>query len=444
MKLIDLLTSPWAITRQSLEEICGIYSTHLRGEKIDIKAVEARLGRPLANEPTAYQVINGVAVLPVEGVMAPKANLMMQVSGGASTQMLARELQAAVADPSVRAIILQMDTPGGSVIGTPEFAAAIASAKAAKPTVAYTDGQMASAGYWTGSAADGVYISGSTTIVGSIGVVMAHRDMSQANQAAGLKVTEITAGKYKRIASVNAPLSKEGEATLQAQVDYIYGLFVDAVAANRGTSADAVIERMADGRTFIGTQAIDAGLVDAVSSLDALISDLSQGTHPAMKGRRANFSAGAAHTSINPTCEGTVMPQADTTITRESLERDHAGLFAQLRSEFQAEGASNERSRILAVREQALPGHGVLLDRLAMDGKTTGPEAAAAVLAAERSARAAAAQAHADDAPQAVPTSHAPDDKAEVSQDDKVAKAKAYAAEHKVDFVAALKALNFA
>jgi capsid assembly protease len=439
MKLIDLLTSPWAITRQSLEEICGIYSTHLRGEKIDIKAVEARLGRPLANEPAAYQVINGVAVLPVEGVMAPKANLMMQVSGGASTQMLARELQAAVADPSVRAIILQMDTPGGSVIGTPEFAAAIASAKAAKPTVAYTDGQMASAGYWTGSAADGVYISGSTTIVGSIGVVMAHRDMSQANQAAGLKVTEITAGKYKRIASSNAPLTKEGEATLQAQVDYIYGLFVDAVAANRGTSAEAVLERMAD-----GTQAIDAGLVDAVSSLDALISDLSQGTHPAKKGKRANFSAGVAHTSINPTCEGTVMPQADTTITRESLERDHAGLFAQLRSEFQAEGALNERARILAVREQALPGHGALLDRLAMDGKTTGPEAAAAVLAAERSARAAAAQAHANDAPQAVPTSHAPDDKPEVSQDDKVAKAKAYAVEHKVDFVAALKALNFA
>lgn len=140
------------------------------------------------------------------------------------------------------------------------------------------------------------------------------------------------------------------------------------------------------------------------------------------------------------------MPQADTPqVTRESLERDHAALFATLRTEFFAAGAAAETARVNAVLAQsdALPGHEALVRTLALDGKTTGPEAAAAILKAEGASRQAAAKAHADDAPKAAKTVPAPEDKPNKTRADMAAEATAYAAEHKVDFVAACKALGY-
>ena len=87
MKLLDVLTAPWAIEPAKLLEIQAIYATHLRGDKIDIAAVEAKLGRPLANEQKAYAIQDGVAILPIEGVIAKRANLFSQISGGVSTDV---------------------------------------------------------------------------------------------------------------------------------------------------------------------------------------------------------------------------------------------------------------------------------------------------------------------------------------------------------------------
>jgi signal peptide peptidase SppA len=450
MKLIELLQTPWALPQANLDEIWSIYATHLRGDKIDLAAVEARIGRPLANEPKPYQVQQGVAIIQIDGVMAPKANLFMQVSGGASTQMIQRDLQAAVADPKVTAIILAIDSPGGSVIGTPELASAVAQATTVKPVVAFSDGNLMSAAYWVGSAASAVYISGSTVMAGSIGVVATHQDVSRANEARGVKVTEITAGKYKRIASQNEPLSTEGRASMQAQVDYLYTLFVDAVASHRGTTAEDVLQRMADGRVHIGQQAIDAGLVDGVSTLDALIAHLSTGQLPARPGASkpaAKPRAGVAQSHPTQTVKGSTMdPQANppaAAITRESLERDHAGLFAQLRTEFSATAAAAERTRIQGVLAVAMPGHQALVQSLAFDGQTTPAQAALRVVAAENASRAAAIAAHAADAPAAVPASAPPPDASTPNPQEQVKQAHAHAKQHGVDFVAACKALGF-
>jgi hypothetical protein len=103
MKLLELMTGPWAILPETLLELQGIYATHLRGDKIDVAAVEQRLGRPLANDQQRYEVLpGGVAVLRASGVMAPKANLFMQVSGGISTQMLTQQFDSMAVDPRVR------------------------------------------------------------------------------------------------------------------------------------------------------------------------------------------------------------------------------------------------------------------------------------------------------------------------------------------------------
>jgi signal peptide peptidase SppA len=276
MKILDILTSPWAIQPEKLLEIQAIYATHLRGE-MDIEAVEKRLGQPLANHRQAYVNRDGVAVIALHGVVAKRMNLFTQISGGVSTELAAGDIAAALADPAVHSIILHIDSPGGTADGTQALARTVMAARdSGKQIVTYADGVMASAAYWIGSAAERAYIADGTTQVGSIGVVASHTDVSGMQEKAGVKTTEIYAGKYKRVASSYAPLSKEGKQTIQDQVDYLYAVFVDDVAAQRGVSEKTVLQNMADGRVFIGQQAIDAGLVDGVSTIEALVAELNR------------------------------------------------------------------------------------------------------------------------------------------------------------------------
>lgn len=379
MKLLDVLTAPWAIVPDKLLEIQEIYATHLRGEKIDIRAVEARLGRPLANEQKGYDIRDGVAVLPLDGVIAKRANLFSQVSGGVSTELVGRDFRQALADPEVHSIVLNIDSPGGTVDGTQALAALIHGARGTKPVIAYTDGMMASAAYWIGSAADQVVIGGPTPTVGSIGVVAKHVDVSAAEAQRGLRTTEIVAGKQKRVASQYGPLTEDGRKSMQDQVDYLYSIFVDEVAKHRGVAADTVYSDMADGRVFIGRQALDAGLVDGVSTLDQLIADLNS---------RAGERAVSA-TLIEDNME----------LTKEQVIAQHPAIAEALR----ADGAAAERQRIRDVEAQALPGHDALVAELKFDGKTTGPEAAQRVLAAEKEVRAKHVAAIAADAPAPLP-----------------------------------------
>lgn len=274
MKILDVITSPWAIMPDKYAEIQEIYFTHLRGEKIDIKGIEARIGKPLKNEPKTFDITNGVAILQIEGIIAKRMSMFMDISGGTSIQNMERDFIQAINDPEINAIILNIDSPGGTVDGIQGFASMIYQARGKKQIVAYTDGMMASAAYWIGSSADRVYIAGDTTQVGAIGVVAAHIDKSKAEEKIGIKTTEIVAGKYKRIASQYSPLTEEGRAYLQEQVDYFYSIFVDEIAKNRRVSPEKVAKEMSEGKVFFGKQAIDVGLADGVSTLSALIDQL--------------------------------------------------------------------------------------------------------------------------------------------------------------------------
>lgn len=375
MRLIDVLTSPWAIVPDKLSEIISIYDTHLRGEKIDIDQIEARTGEPLKRkEKEAYIVQDGVALISIDGVIAKKMNLFTRISGGASTQMLVSSIDKARNDPNVKSALLIIDSPGGTVDGTSDAADAVRRFRDDKPIVALADGLMASAAYWIGSAATAVYASNATTAIGSIGVVASHVDMSEYEKKIGVKTTEIYAGKYKRIASDRAPLSDEGRATIQDHVDYLYSIFVEAVAQNRGVSVDAVLESMADGRIFVGQRAVDAGLVDGVSTQSALMAQLIAGHFGKKTGAGVAQSKQVKEYSMT---------------TKEIVAQEHPEIAEAFRAEGMVigieKGAQQERERIQAVEEQALLGHDALIAKLKFDGKTTGPEAAVQVLAAERS-----------------------------------------------------------
>lgn len=402
MRLIDIVNGPWAITPDMLTEIQSIYGRHLRGEKIDLNILEASLGRPLNSEPKGYEIVDGVAVLPVDGVIGKKMNLFTRISGGVSTDLTAREFNRAMADPQVKGIVLAIDSPGGTIDGTPDLAETIFRARGkGKPITAFTDGTMASAAYWIGSAADNIYISNETNLVGSIGVVTSHTDYSKAEEKAGIKTTEIYAGRYKRIASEHEPLTKEGRDYIQAMVDSAYSVFVDAVARHRGISTEEA-QAMAEGRIFRGSQAIDVGLVDGVATLGEVIAMLNQSSRTS----NAHRPAGAAVTPVKETA----------TMTIEQLKADHPDLVeaivaeataghAEALSAARAEGAAAELERVRSVRAQSIPGHETLIEALAMDGVSTAADAALAIVEAEKKHRGEAAAAIEADANRAVPAS---------------------------------------
>lgn len=433
MRLIDIVNGAWAIGLPMLEEIQSIYKRHLKGDKIDLSSLEADLGRPLRNERKNYLVEDGVAILAVDGVIAKKMNLFSRISGGVSSQLVAKDFSDAMADNDVRSIVLAMDSPGGTVDGTPELAELIYNSRGIKPILGHCDGMMASAMYWIGSAVDSINISSDVVTVGSIGVVASHVDVSRMQEKAGVKTTEIYAGKYKRIASRYKPLTEEGKASIQDVVDYMYSVFVEDVAKHRGVSTEEVLSGMADGQIFYGSQAVDAGLVDRIATFGDTLDQARDLADRKTKTSRAGVAlgknkveAGAASDKTKQIEAGAASkPKQESIMDLETFKKEYPNLVISLREEFSAEaeglisaareegltvGADAERQRINDVRAQSLPGHESLVEKLAFDGKTTGPEAAQQIVAAENSTRKTMESALDEDAPLAVNSIDAGDD----------------------------------
>ena len=377
MQLRDIVAGPWAITPDMYEEVQGVYARHMRGEKIDLGALEAKIGKPLDNSRQDMTITpDGVAVISLEGVLAKRANLFSKISGGTSTQVVGSQLQEALNDESVRAIVFAVDSPGGAVDGTQQLGDAIFAARGRKPMVAHVDGMCASAAYWIASACDSILIDGDTTAVGSIGVICTHTDKSMQAAQAGVRVTEIKAGKFKAAGSSNGPLGT-AESIIQAQVDHTYAVFLGAVARNRGVNVEDVQTDMADGRVFLGRSAIDAGLVDGVSTLAQAVAEAlagaSEGSYSA--GDYQASSAGVALMAATDPQQHEVFMES---ITVDKVKAEHPDVANAIA----ADAVAGELARSKSVRALSRPGCEALIETLASDGKTTAGEAALQVVAA--------------------------------------------------------------
>jgi len=207
--------------------------------------------------PVYASLEGGVAVIELSGAMTPRGG--WQTLGYSAVLDALRQAEA---DPAVSAILLDIDSPGGTVAGCQEVAEAIAAC--AKPAAAYTGSLMASAAYWLGSATGRVYTTG-TAELGSIGVVMTHVDASKALEEAGLAVTVIASGELKAAGNPYGALSAEERAYFQAQCDGICAVFKGAVASAMGLDLEAASE-WAEGRVFLGSEAVKLGLASAVVS----------------------------------------------------------------------------------------------------------------------------------------------------------------------------------
>ena len=222
--------------------------------------------------PAAWERKGGVAVIPVSG---PLARNTIRTWWGDVAALGYDDIAAAIGeaqkDPRVRAIMLDIDSPGGAVSGVEELALRIRAWSAGgKPMAAFTNSLMASAAYWTGSATGRVYSTPSAQ-VGSIGVIMALADLRGMAAKSGVAVNIITAGALKAAGNPYAELSDEARAHFQQMADGIHALFKEHVSAAMPVDA-ADPDAWADGRTFLGTEAREKGLVTrTVGGLEAAI-----------------------------------------------------------------------------------------------------------------------------------------------------------------------------
>ena len=342
-----------ALLPAKLDEIMLAVEARLSGEALPVLTEEGgRSGARGRERP--YTIVDGAAVLRVYGLLAKRMNLFMAFSGGTSTELLRSAFKAALADPEVAAVARVIDTPGGAVDGTKETADLIYNSRGGKPVVAYGNGTMASGAVWIGTAADRVVVS-EDAAVGSIGVVMTHIDRSGSDKERGLARTEIYAGKYKRIASDTRPLTEEGRGYLQGMVDYFYSLFVGSVARYRGVDKQAVLERMADGRIFIGGQAVDTGLVDRTGTLGDAIALARQAAED------GGFDTGRKTVNKHMDTEVQTMNKEDKIETLQQLAAAYPELVAAARQDGAASGEVDkltaaaveaERDRVLALAGQ--------------------------------------------------------------------------------------------
>jgi signal peptide peptidase SppA len=265
-----LYGTPLLIARAKLDTILAVL-----GPRIGLAPVEtASIGlvlptaAPMASDPVP--TMPGIAVIPIHGTLVRRALGLDAMSGLTSYARITADLDAALASPDVAGILLDIDSPGGEAGGVFELADHIRAATAIKPIWAHAGDSAFSAAYALASAAQRVTLA-QTGGVGSIGVIALHIDQSVRNAQNGLSVTALYAGAHKNDATPHAPLTPQATEALQTEIDRLYALFVDHVAAMRGLDTAAV--RATEAALFFGEDAVTAGLADAVAPFDAVLAD---------------------------------------------------------------------------------------------------------------------------------------------------------------------------
>lgn len=222
-------------------------------------------GRSNTRSDRGYDLVSGVAVISVCGTMVQRTGTLRPYSGMVGCDGVRLVFLAALADPAVDAIVLDIDSPGGEVAGAFDLADTIYAARGDKPIWAILNECAYSAAYAIASAADYITVP-RTGGTGSVGVIMLHCDMSKALDKAGFAVTLITYGDRKADGADVAPLSKEAFARFQTDIDSVGEIFVNTVARNRGMKAAAV--RNTQAITFLGANGVEIGFADAVMAPD--------------------------------------------------------------------------------------------------------------------------------------------------------------------------------
>ena len=272
----EFLATPWALMPERLHALASVvmrWSAGIAADTDNLVRIQAdRVIRATRRQASTAQSSGGIAVLPLYGIVTQRGNMVDDVSGPGttSTQQFSSALRQLLADDTVGQILIDIDSPGGSVYGVAELADEIQSARAQKPVVAVANSLAASAAYWIGCSASEFYVTPGGE-VGSIGVWQAHQDFSRALDEAGVKTTLISAGKFKVEGNPYSPLDDEAQSFMQSRVDDYYAAFTKAVARGRGVPISQVRDGMGQGRVLGADAALAQNMVDGVATFDEVI-----------------------------------------------------------------------------------------------------------------------------------------------------------------------------
>jgi signal peptide peptidase SppA len=370
-----LFNTPLLVTPEAALAVADVIAARMAGEPV----ARAFFGDDDdARERPPYDVAQGVAVIPVQGELVNRGSWLNSLSGLTSYEALAQAITQAVADPSVVAILLDVDSPGGEAAGAMETAAKIRAANAQKPVTAYVNSLAASAAYALAAGA-GEIVTPPSGLVGSIGVVMLHLDRSAKLAKDGLKPTLIHAGAYKVDGNSLGPLPDDARARIQAQIDGVYDLFTASVGAHRPKlGVDGA--RQTEAGVFMGERAVEAGLADRLGDLDSALASARS------RAARAGFFSGASMTS--PVNEPVATARPDPVESPAAVEAAMADEMAL--NSARKEGATAALARAKAIlNADVAKGREKLAAHFAFDTEMSAEQALAALALspAEKGAR---------------------------------------------------------
>ena len=333
-----LYNTPLAIAPDKLRTIEAVFRDHLTASEF---SPEAAFDRSSRAERRDYAVSDGgVAVIPVMGTLVQRSSGLDAMSGLTSYARIGAQLADALADTQVRAILMDIDSPGGEVAGLFDLVDAIHAARNVKPVWAVANESAYSAAYAIASAAERITMP-RTAGVGSIGVIAMHVDQSAKDAKQGYVYTPVYAGSRKIDGSEHFPLSDEARASLQGEVDRLYGLFVATVARNRAIDPDAV--RVTEAGWLNPQEAVAGGFADGISTFAETIRELERRAAPS-----ATLNGARAAARHSPTRRPKAMDDhddIDAAIAEEAIT-DTPPLDTDA---LRAEGRTQERERIAAI-----------------------------------------------------------------------------------------------
>ncbi len=286
-------SAAWLIHKDTLATITSILRERQEGVRLSAEEIAERIGTRA--QPAEAPAGGGVAVITIAGPIVPRAGMIDQTSSELrSVEGIQQEFRAAMADPAVAAVLLNIDSPGGSSDLIPELGAEIFAARGRKPIVAVANTFAASAAYWLAAQADELLVTPSGE-VGSIGVYAAHQDVSKAMADKGVKTSFITAdiGPHKVDGNPFEPLSDRARADIQRKVDAIGAEFVAAVAKGRGVSEKTVLADFGKGNMLMAVEAVAAGMADGVETFDSVLARLVAEHAPPAAAENAGTSNGS-------------------------------------------------------------------------------------------------------------------------------------------------------
>ena len=327
---------------------------------------------PVLENTRTVRIQNGVAVIPVSGVITGRMDFLTYVLGGTALDILAKDFRTALENSDVRAIILDFDSPGGIAVGPAEMADMIFNARGNKPIISYVGRNCCSAAY--------KIVVHPAALLGSIGVVTAVPVQEQPDES-GTKCYEIVSSNAK--AKRPDPRTEDGIKTIKAELDALEAQFIGSVAKFRNISEEKIRNDFGKGAAMIGHEALQRSMADELGSFESVLASLTV----TFKNERNITMDKKTDTPVAPEITASYIqsqyPEVAKAIADEAYNKGMAD-GNKTAEESYNKGVLAERERILAIEKIAMPGHEDLIEKAKADGSVTAETVAMQMVMAEK------------------------------------------------------------